>query len=178
MPRGLSYGVWLLCLAAFCFVEAGIAADSPNLGRSIDAHDLKAFKITVMPDGDGLPPGSGNAQEGSVLYERYCLACHGEKGQGGSNEALVGGLQTLGTSTPLKTVGSYWPYATTLFDYIRRSMPYPTPGALSTREVYSVTAYLLYLNGIVGEDEIMDATTLPRVVMPNRDGFQSAYPVQ
>ena len=105
-----------------------------------------------------------------------CLACHGEQGQGQINDRLAGGHGTLGGPAPIKTVGSYWPYATTVFDYIRRSMPYLQPQSLTNDEVYAVTAYILFLNGIVNEDQTMDSQTLPGIQMPNREGFRLAYP--
>lgn len=155
---------------------AGTAADeTPGLGNVVDAADLARIDFTVLPDGDGLPAGSGTAVQGAAVYARHCLACHGQGGSGGVNDALVGGAGTLGSERPVKTVGSYWPYATTVFDYVRRAMPLTSPGVLSADETYAVTAYLLFLNGIVAEDAVMDAKTLPSVKMPNRDGFDRAY---
>jgi cytochrome c len=110
------------------------------------------------------------------VYATKCLACHGPEGANGVNDRLVGGQGTLTSATPVKTIGSYWPYATTVFDYVRRAMPYPAPHSLSDAEAYAVTAYLLHLNGIIGADDVMDATSLPKVKMPNRDGFRSAIP--
>ena len=128
-----------------------------------------------MPDGEGLPAGSGNAKAGTSVYVANCMACHGEKGVGGVNDTLVGGHGTLTSDRPQKTIGSYWPYATTLFDYVRRAMPYQTPGSLENNELYAVTAYLLHLNGIIEEDKILNAETLPEIEMPNRDNFVWAY---
>lgn len=162
---------WLLALAA-----CGAHAQTYNLGKPASAHDLAAWNIDVTPDGAGLPPGSGTVLRGKQVYESQCAACHGLKGEGKPADALVGGQGTLnnaqeGGKPPLKTIGSFWPYATTVFDFINRAMPYNAPQSLKPEEVYSVTAYLLYLNGIVRGDAVLDARSLPRVRMPNRDGF-------
>jgi len=125
----------------------------------------------VRPDGRGLPPGSGTAERGRDVYARRCAACHGASGKEGPFDLLVGGNGSLATARPLKTVGSFWPYATTLWDYINRSMPYDRPGTLTTDEVYAATAFVLYLNGIVGAADNLTEATLPGVQMPNRDGF-------
>jgi S-disulfanyl-L-cysteine oxidoreductase SoxD len=124
----------------------------------------------------GLPPGSGTAAQGATVYAQKCQACHGEKGVGGPNDRLVGGQGTLASKTPLRTVGSYWPYATTVFDYVRRAMPFVQPLSLTDGEVYALTAYLLNVNGIIGEQDVMNAETLPRVKMPNRDNFILVHP--
>src|SRR5256714_14610457 len=137
------------------------------------ADELKAIDIDVLPDGQGLPSGSGTARAGKDVYANRCATCHGPTGKEGPQDVLVGGKGTLNTPKPLKTVGSYWPYATTLWDYIRRAMPFDHPGTMASDEVYAATAYLLFLNGIVGETDVLDQTTLPRVQMPNRNGFVS-----
>jgi cytochrome c len=151
------------------------AQETPRLGVPAAPEDVSRVDFTVMPDGEGLPDGSGNAMIGAGLYRQHCLACHGEGGTDGTNDRLAGGHGSLATSRPVKTIGSYWPYATTLFDYIRRAMPYQSPGILSDDQVYSLTAYLLFLNDIVGEDAVLDADTLAAVEMPNRDQFDWAY---
>lgn len=135
--------------------------------------DIKARDFTVLPTGAGLPEGSGTAARGSEIFKEKCQSCHGERGEGKEKQypALAGGKGSLASKSPLMTVGSYWPYATTLFDYIRRAMPYDQPRTLSADEVYSLSAYVLSLNGIVGDNEEMNAKTLPAVKMPNRDGF-------
>ena len=162
--------VWL------CLVAAPLSADEgPGLGEPVDAETLAAIDFTIMPDGDGLPEGSGTAEEGAGIYLQHCIACHGEEGAGSINDRLVGGRGSLNSDQPIKTIGSYWPYATTVFDYIRRAMPLQQPGTLSDDEIYAVTAYLLYLNGIVEEDARLSATSLPMVEMPNRDGFSWDY---
>lgn len=142
------------------------------VGRPATDADLKSRDISVLWDGRGLPAGSGTAVQGKDVYERRCQKCHGNQGQGGEEgPALVGGKDSITTAKPVKTVGSYWPYATTLFDYTRRAMPFNRPGTLSDAEVYAVTARVLFLNGIIGESDVMDAKSLPAVKMPNRDGF-------
>lgn len=153
-----------------------LAADGPELGVSVSPAGEAAVDFVVMPDGRGLPPGSGTAVTGLAVYQRECQVCHGEGGQGGPNDRLVGGLGTLTSKAPVKTIGSYWPYATTLFDYLRRAMPYHAPGSLTADELYGVTAYLLAENGIFDRDQVLDAQSLPAVEMPNRDGFSWAWP--
>ena len=152
------------------------AQESPNLGVETTPEEVAEWDIGIEPDGEGLPPGSGTAVEGASVYARYCLSCHGTEGRGQLNDVLVGGHGTLTGEAPLKTVGSFWPYATTVFDYIRRAMPYQQPQSLGDDQVYALTAYLLFLNGILEQDEALDAETLPDVRMPNRDNFILAYP--
>jgi cytochrome c len=149
------------------------SAQSPNfgVGRPPTAADLEAIDIDVTPDGKGLLPGSSTAAAGKDVYTRRCETCHGPTGTEGPQDILAGGQGSLATSRPQKTIGSYWPYATTLWDYIRRAMPFDHPGTLTTEEIYGTTAYLLYLNGIVGEREVVDQASLPQIRMPNRDGF-------
>ena len=134
--------------------------------------------ISIGPDGVGLPAGSGTPKQGAEVYAAKCIVCHGPEGANGVNDRLVGGQGTLTTASPVKTIGSYWPYATTVFDYVRRAMPYPAPHSLSDAEAYAVTAYLLHLNGIIGADAVMDATSLPKVKMPNQGRFTSAIKPQ
>jgi cytochrome c len=159
------------CFAAAVLVAGGTGWAEPNFGLPATAEEVAAWDISIPPDGSGLPPGSGTVKEGAAVYATKCVACHGEKGVGKPADALVGGIGTLASGTPLRTVGSYWPYATTLFDYIRRAMPYDRPMSLSNDEVYAVSAYILALNGIVPEDATADARSLPKVEMPNRHGF-------
>jgi len=147
----------------------------PSLGTPISEADIAAMDVSIGPDGAGLPAGSGTPKQGAEVYATKCIACHGTEGANGVNDRLVGGQGTLTSATPLKTIGSYWPYATTVFDYVRRAMPYPAPHSLSDAEAYALTAYLLHLNGIIGADDVMDATSLPKVKMPNRGGFSSAF---
>jgi cytochrome c len=167
-PERLNICAFLVLLG---FGTAAAAAEGPGLGVPASPAAIAARDISIAPDGAGLPVGSGTAIEGEKIYLARCQACHGEKGQDGLHDRLVGGHGSLTTKAPVKTVGSYWPYATTLFDYIRRAMPYQEPRSLQDGEVYALTAYLLFLNGIVGQQEVVNATTLPKVKMPNRDNF-------
>lgn len=162
----------VLCSASLSG-ERSLVAQSPTygVGRSPTAEELKAIDIEVTPDGKGLRPGSSTAAAGKEVYTRRCETCHGPTGTEGPQDVLAGGRGSLATSRPLKTVGSYWPYATTLWDYINRAMPFDHPGTMTTDEIYGVTAYVLYLNGIVKEQDVVSQTTLPRITMPNRDGF-------
>jgi S-disulfanyl-L-cysteine oxidoreductase SoxD len=149
-----------------------LAADEPHFGKPISPQDLAAWDISIGPDGVGLPPGKGTVAQGEAVYAAKCQACHGEKGEGRPNDRLVGGAGTIAPDkAPVKTVGSYWPYPTTLFDYVRRAMPWDRPKSLTDDEVYAVAAYILNLNGIIGADEVLDAQSLPKVKMPNREGF-------
>jgi cytochrome c len=154
---------------------AALAESTPGMGVAVSDAELNATGAPILPSGEGLPPGSGDAVAGATVYLTSCMACHGPEGTGGINDRLVGGAGSLTSARPIKTVGSYWPYATTLFDYVRRAMPYQAPGSLDDDEVYAVTAYLLYLNDIVGEHDAMSASTLHLVRMPNRDGFVRVY---
>lgn len=165
---------WILTLCGLW--AAGIAAqETPGLGVPVDAADAAAWDISIGPDGAGLPPGSGTPSQGKAIYEAKCMACHGADGQGQINDRLAGGHGTLTSATPVKTIGSYWPYATTVFDYVRRAMPLTQPMSLTDDEVYALTAYLLAVNDVIDDDATMNASTLPRVKMPNRDNFVWAY---
>ncbi|MBM3794189.1 MAG: cytochrome c [Acidobacteria bacterium] len=160
---------WLL--VCIVLAAASLCAQKLGVGRAASPDEVKAWDIGISPDGRELPPGAGTSIEGKEVYDRRCKRCHGDAGKGGDETALVGGLGSLATPRPLKTVGSYWPKATTLFDYVRRAMPYKNPGSLSDAQVYAVTAYILNLNGIVGASDAMNAQTLPKVKMPNAGGF-------
>jgi cytochrome c5 len=144
---------------------------TPRLGKTITDDQLAIIDQSIYPDGTGLPPGDGGVEQGKAVFRTYCSNCHGEAGRGGAAEELSGGEKALDSPLPDKTIGTYWPYATTLFDFTRRAMPMHAPGVLSNDEVYAVTAYLLYVNGIIKADEHMNAKTLPKVDMPNRNGF-------
>jgi cytochrome c len=159
--------MWLAIMA----IVPAICAEGPGLGQPIAPADLAPWDISIGPDGAGLPPGRGTVAQGQAVYASQCQACHGEKGAGRPNDALVGGVGTLPSDRPLKTVGSYWPYATTLFDFVRRAMPWSETKSLSDSDVYAVSAYILHLNGVIGADDALDAQSLPKVKMPNRDGF-------
>ena len=163
----------ILVATAVLFVAAGPAsAQSPNFGQPIAPADIAPWDISIGPDGVGLPPGRGSAAQGESIFVAKCQACHGEKGAGSPNDALVGGIGSLAPGKPpVKTVGSYWPYATTLFDYIRRAMPFQESKSLTNDELYAVSAYILQLNGVIGANDALDAQTLASVKMPNRDGF-------
>jgi mono/diheme cytochrome c family protein len=158
----LGLGIWL--------PSAAKAQERYGLGSEATPGQIAGWNIDVRPDGTGLPDGHGTVSEGKKVYETRCAACHGEKGDGPMDK-LVGGRGTLATAKPVKTVGSYWPYATTLFDYIHRAMPFNEPQTLTASEVYAVAAYVLNMNGIVPHDAVLDARTLPQVMMPDRDGF-------
>lgn len=164
---------WLSSVALYAAaISSAIAVETPRLGQAISPGDLAPWDISVGPDGVGLPPGKGTAAQGEAVYAAKCLACHGEKGAGRPNDVLVGGFGTIASDKPaVKTVGSYWPYATTLFDYVQRAMPYQDSKSLTNDELYAVSAYILHLNGVIGADDALDAQSLPKVKMPNRDGF-------
>jgi S-disulfanyl-L-cysteine oxidoreductase SoxD len=150
-----------------------VGAAGPRLGRPVAPDVIARMDLTVTPDGAGLPAGSGTVAEGRATYAAKCAACHGAAGSGGVADRLTGGIGALASPKPIKTVASYWPYATTIFDYVRRAMPLTAPQSLTDQEVYGLVAYLLSVDGIVPEDAMLDARTLPQVTMPNRDGFVS-----
>src|SRR5215831_6138575 len=172
-------GIVVIAAAALaaCAVQPPVGKP-PALGTAVSAEEVARWDISIPPSGAGLPKGSGTARQGLKVYEENCQYCHGVKGAGNPADALAGGIGSLATAKPVRTVGSYWPYATTLFDYTRRAMPITNPLSLSDDEVYELTAYVLFLNGIVGEDAQMNAQSLPLVKMPNRDGFISDWPVR
>src|SRR5215510_9940024 len=160
---------------AFAFISRPAFAQSPNLGKPVTPAEIAAWDINIMPDGTGLPSGSGTPAEGARNYAAKCSMCHGENGKGGVNARLVGG-DPIKDMESEKTIANFWPFATTLFDYIRRAMPWRQPKSLTNDEVYSLTAYILSLNKIIGENDTMNAQTLPKVRMPNRDGFIIRFP--
>ena len=160
----------MLCLAS----SAAWAADL-GIGRDATQAEIAAWDSDVRSDGAGLPAGSGSVAQGEAVFQQTCSACHSTTSKVGLGPALVGGLGSLSSPQPLQTVGSYWPYATTLFDYVRRAMPFNAPHSLTDDQVYAVSAYILSLNGIVPADAVMDQQSLPRVRMPNRDGFHSVW---
>ena len=159
----------------FIFISGVALAAGPNLGKPIEHGEIAAWDIHVLPDGKGLPPGSGTPAQGARIYAQKCAMCHGEDGKGGISSPVVGGAPLTSLDTP-KTIANFWPYATTLFDFIRRSMPWQQPRSLTDEEVYALTAYILALNKLVGENEAMNAESLPKVRMPNRDGFIPRFP--
>ena len=162
-------GATVLALLAWgsAVVAQSLDAPRPNLGTPISEADIAAWDIHVLPDGTGLPPGSGTPEQGAKIFAMKCAACHGPEGKGGTNAALVGGRPlTEGIDTP-KTIANFWAHATTLFDFTRRAMPWQAPRTLTNDEVYALTAYILSLNKIIGPSEVMNAQTLPKVRMPN-----------
>lgn len=167
--RELSCATLLLAMLA---APPDVVAQSPyGIGRAATPAEIAGWNIDVGRDGSNLPPGSGTIGHGREVFDQQCASCHGEKGEGGVGDRLVGGQGTLATSKPIRTVGSYWPYATTLFDYIRRAMPQNAPQSLSNDDVYAVSAYLLSLNGLLAADATLDAKSLAAIKMPNRDNF-------
>jgi len=171
--RKVSLVAMVACGSAWLCTVSG--QEGPGLGVPATAEQVAGWDVSIGPDGAGLPPGSGTAAAGKTVYEAKCVACHGVDGAGRPNDQLVGGQGTLRDAAPIRTIGSYWPYATTLFDYMRRAMPYVTPHSLTADETYALTAYLLALNGVIEQSTVLNATTLPQVVMPNRGNFDSAY---
>ena len=142
-----------------------------GIGRAATPEEIAGWNIDIDRYGNNLPPGSGSVSHGREVFDQQCAACHGEKGEGGVGDRLVGGQGTLATQRPVKTVGSYWPYAPTLFDYIRRAMPQNAPQSLSNKDVYAVSAYILYLNGLLPAAASLDAKSLSAIKMPNRNMF-------
>ena len=167
----------LLSAGALSLLASVCHAQHPNLGRSLTPDEISKLDLTVAPDGGGLPPGSGSVSQGAKVYADKCQSCHGPKGQGGPQDQLTGGVGTIASPKPVKTPVSYWPTATTIFDYVRRAMPLQTPESLTNDEVYAVTAYLLSVDAVVPQDAVLDAKSLPQVKMPNRDGFVRWWPV-
>ena len=165
--------VLLVALGADVALAAG-----PNLGKPLTAAEIAAWDISIQPDGTGLPPGSGTPAQGAKLYAQKCAMCHGENGKGGTSSALVGGAPLTSGIETVKTIANFWGYSTTVFDFIRRAMPWQQPRSLSNDEVYALTAYILSLNKLIGENDAMNAETLPKVKMPNRDNFIVVYPTK
>ena len=164
--------MWKLS-AVLLVATVTLSAQSPRyqVGQPPTPEEIRELGSAIAPDGTGLPAGSGTVAAGRDIFAAQCARCHGPNGEGDIGARLVCGQGTLATPRPLKTVGSFWPYATTLWDYINRAMPFDRPGLLQPPEVYAVVAYVLNLNGIVEPDRMIDATSLPKVKMPNRDGF-------
>jgi S-disulfanyl-L-cysteine oxidoreductase SoxD len=166
----------VLAIAAILATSAARAGDPYGIGRPATPQEIAGWDIDVSPSGAGLPPGRGDVHEGEALFAEKCAGCHGAHGEGKPMDQLVGGFGTVADMKPHKTVGSFWPYATTLFDFVRRAMPLNAPQSLTPHEVYAVSAYVLFLNGIVPEGATLDQDNLAKIVMPNRGGFVSAYP--
>ncbi len=163
--------VALLVAASICAALPLATTAAGDIGQPATQSQINAWNDTVSPTGDKLPPGSGSVSRGQQIYAESCAVCHGTQGQGGPMDRLVGGAGTLNAAKPVKTVGSYWPYATTVFDYIRRAMPFTSPGTLTDDQVYAVTGYVLYLNRIVAHNAVMNAKSLAAVKMPNEPNF-------
>ena len=168
----LSVGVLALVLgSAVPAMSADENGGGYGIGKSPTDKEIRAWDIDVSPTGEGLPSGRGTVKQGAQVFADKCAVCHGATGMEGPQDRLVGGQNTLQTPNPVRTIGSYWPFATTLYDYIHRAMPYNAPQSLSPEETYSVIAWLLYQNQIIREDAVIDDQTLPRIQMPNRSGF-------
>ncbi len=168
------HGKLAVFFASLCMTVAlsdSSAAEGPRLGKPASPEEIAAWNLTVFPDGRGLPLGHGTAAEGKLVYQSHCIGCHGANGSGGSGDELAAAKHGLTDANPDKTIGTYWPYATTLFDFVRRSMPPDAPGTLGNDQLYAVSAYLLHLNGIITETAEMNNISLPKVEMPNREGF-------
>jgi S-disulfanyl-L-cysteine oxidoreductase SoxD len=149
-----------------------VQGQSPyGIGRPATPAEIAGWNIDIGRDGNNLPPGSGSVGHGRKVFDQQCAACHGARGEGGVGDRLVGGQGTLVTPQPIPTVGSYWPYASTLFDYVRRAMPQTAPQSLSNDDVYAVSAYILNLNGLLATDATLDAAALSAIKMPNRSMF-------
>ena len=162
----------MFSLLLFLLAASRQVGNATPIGRTASDAEIQAAALTVFPSGRGLPAGRGTAKEGKAVYDARCASCHGPKAEGKDEyPPLAGGVGSLATDHPLPTVNAYWPYATTVWDYVRRSMPYDHPGTLTPDQVYSVTAFILSLDRIVRQDEVLDRESLPRVRMPNRDGF-------
>ena len=171
----MSTGKRLAVVTSFALALGGaaaaVAADLPGLGKPLSEADLALWDMSIGPDGKGLPPGSGTSTQGAAIYAQKCEACHGKDGQGGTNAVLANAPGKLD-----RTMALYVPNATTIFDFTRRAMPWPQPKSLTSDEVYALTAYILARNKVIGDNETINAETLPKVQMPNRNGFISRYP--
>ena len=166
----------MLAAAVLAATAAAAMAETPNLGKPIDEAAISAWDISILPDGTNLPKGSGTPAQGAAIYAQQCVACHGDNGKGGVAAALVSDQKIAGINAGQKTIKNFWPYATTIFDFIRRAMPFQTPRSLGDDEVYALTAYILAENKLIGATDVMNAQTLPQVKMPNRDNFILRFP--
>jgi S-disulfanyl-L-cysteine oxidoreductase SoxD len=166
----LTASLWLAMMTAASWAE------TPNLGKPIDEAAIANWDISILPDGTGLPKGSGTPAQGAPIYAEKCSACHGDNGKGGLAAAVVDDRQIAGISASQKTIKNFWPYSTTIFDFVRRAMPFQAPRSLTDDEVYALTAYILAENNLIGASDTMDEQTLPKVKMPNRDNFIIRFP--
>src|SRR6201993_624196 len=171
MPRMNNARALVIGIVLASLLSCVRAQEQYGIGHTATPAEISGWNIDIGRDGSGLPPGGGTVSRGREVFAQQCAACHGDKGEGGVGDRLVGGQGTLATSNPVRTVGSYWPFATTLFDYIRRAMPQNAPESLSDDDVYAVSAYILNLNGLLPADATLDAKSLPSINMPNRKMF-------
>ena len=162
-------------LVTVALPAASRAGESYGIGRTATPEEIAGWDIDVAPDGAGLPPGHGGVDEGRAIYDEKCAACHGAHGEGKPMDRLAGGFGTVFDAKSERTVGSFWPYATTLFDFVRRAMPFDAPQSLTPDQVYAVCSYVLYLNKLVPQDAVLDAQTLPKIEMPNRSHFVNGF---
>src|ERR1051326_3438108 len=168
-----------IAIAAIASASFAATPPPPKLGKPATADEIARVDISIPPDGKGLPAGSGSVAQGAQVFAQKCAVCHGANAEGTpSGDRLVGGVGSLSSPNPVKTVNSYWPYATTVFDYIRRAMPITNPQSLQNDEVYAVVAYILSFDNVVPKDAVLDAKSLPKVQMPNRAGFVNWEPLQ
>jgi hypothetical protein len=166
----------VVMLSAILPAQPAPAGETYGIGRPATQQEIAGWNIDVSPDGAGLPPGHGDVNQGEAIFAAKCAACHGSHGEGKPMDRLVGGFGTIFDKKSERTIGSFWPYATTLFDFIHRAMPLDAPQSLTQDETYALCAYLLFLNKILPQDAILDAATLAKIQMPNRANFMSAYP--
>jgi mono/diheme cytochrome c family protein len=171
LVRPWSLVLWVQVSALAAAVTLSAQSPASQIGRPATVEEIRSLGAAIAPDGRGLPDGSGTVAAGRGVFAARCARCHGAKAEGDVGPVLVGGRGTLATPRPLKTVGSFWPYATTVWDYVNRAMPFDEPGLLTPPDVYAVVAFILNINGIIPDDAVMDARSLPNVRMPNRDGF-------
>ena len=174
--RSTGFAALALAFAVLALATRAASAEGAKLGRPLDAADIAPWDISIMPDGAGLPAGAGTPAQGAKLYAERCSACHGDNGRGGEHGAAMVGGPARASLDGGKTIKNYWPYATTIFDFVRRAMPYSEPNSLSSDEVYAITAYILALNELIGQSDTLSAQTLPKVIMPNRDNFIVRFP--
>jgi S-disulfanyl-L-cysteine oxidoreductase SoxD len=167
-----------ILVASTCLVmiSGALLAETPNRGKPIDEAAIASWDISILPDGTGLPKGSGTPAQGIPIFAEKCAACHGENGKGGDQNALISDRELIGINAAQKTIRNFWPYSTTVFDFIRRAMPAQMPHSLTDDEVYALTAYILAGNKLIGPNDKMDAQSLPKVKMPYRDNFILRFP--
>lgn len=169
-------GVIFLSLLCLSFTSIAVEEQDQLPGRALTSEETLHLNSHVFPNGEGLPEGTGTISDGRIVYDSHCAACHGQRGEGASAVELIGDRELLNTEFPDKGIGVYWPYAPTLFEYIKRAMPPDNPGSFTPQQLYSVTGYVLYLNDLLPENTSVNSKTLTEIVMPNRDGFTNKYP--